>query len=203
MANSIFEKDHKILYNSVPDQRLTYANQLTVKNWNDIINILKVQANINADYLEKLHTWFIGNYDPTKSFEDNIISIPVDEVVFNESTSFAEYVLGEIDYLIKNPVLVKKEAIVETLDPGTLSNLTQATVKVTGNGRREYPGTNNKPLEFEFKIPRGMNGYGVHFFSIEDGDLVMYRERHELIGEDHYGIDPTTGELYISFEKEE
>lgn len=86
MANNIFEKDHKILYNSVPDQRLTYANQLTVKNWNDIINILKVQANINADYLEKLHTWFIGNYDPTKSFEENIVSIPEDK-------NFAEYIL--------------------------------------------------------------------------------------------------------------
>ena len=90
MANNIFEKDHKILYNSVPDQRLTYANQLTVKNWNDIINILKVQANINADYLEKLHTWFIGNYDPTKSFEENIISIPEDK-------NFAEYILELIE----------------------------------------------------------------------------------------------------------
>lgn len=90
MANNIFEKDHKILYNSVPDQRLTYANQLTVKNWNDIINILKVQANINADYLEKLHTWFIGNYDPTKSFEENIVSIPGDK-------NFVEYILELIE----------------------------------------------------------------------------------------------------------
>lgn len=97
MANNSFEKNQKILYNSVPDQRLTQPNQLTIKQWNDIINILKVQANINADYLEKLHKWFIGNYDNTKTFEDNIISIPVDEVTFGEYTpSFAEYTLKKI-----------------------------------------------------------------------------------------------------------
>lgn len=90
MANNIFEKNHKILYNSVPDQRLTYANQLTVKNWNDIINILKVQANINADYIEKLHSWLIGSYDRTKPFEENIVSIPEDK-------NFAEYILELIE----------------------------------------------------------------------------------------------------------
>ena len=47
MANKISKRDN-IMYNDVSDQRLTYANQLTIKAWNDIINVLKTQANINA-----------------------------------------------------------------------------------------------------------------------------------------------------------
>ena len=47
--------------NSIPDQRLSYANQLTVQQWNNIINILKKQANENTAYLQMLHTWLVGS----------------------------------------------------------------------------------------------------------------------------------------------
>ena len=59
MSNKISQKQN-ILYNSVPDQTLTYANQLTVYAWNDIINMLRTQANVNAEYIQTLHKWFIG-----------------------------------------------------------------------------------------------------------------------------------------------
>ena len=59
MANNI-NKRNTIMYNNVSDQRLTYANQLNVQSWNDIINILKTQANINANYLSTLQIWLVG-----------------------------------------------------------------------------------------------------------------------------------------------
>ena len=49
MASKTIDKNVTPLYNNVPDQRLTQAHQLTIKAWNDIINILKVQANINTE----------------------------------------------------------------------------------------------------------------------------------------------------------
>lgn len=59
MSNKISQTQN-ILYNSVPDQTLTYANQLTVYAWNDIINMLRTQANVNAEYIQTLHKWLIG-----------------------------------------------------------------------------------------------------------------------------------------------
>ena len=49
-----------VLYNSIPDQKKVYANQLTTQEWNDIINILKTQSNVNAAYIERLHNWLVG-----------------------------------------------------------------------------------------------------------------------------------------------
>lgn len=59
MANRILEKN--IFYNSISEQHLSFANQLTVHSWNDIINMLKFQANANAYYLEHLHKWLVGD----------------------------------------------------------------------------------------------------------------------------------------------
>lgn len=59
MANRILEKN--IFYNSISEQHLSFANQLTVHSWNDIINMLKYQANANAYYLEHLHKWLVGD----------------------------------------------------------------------------------------------------------------------------------------------
>ena len=193
MANNIISKDQKILYNSIPDQQLSYANQLTVKSWNDIINILKLQANINTDYLKKLHEWFIGKYDSTKPLT-NILTVPADELGIPQS--FAEYVLKEIDYIIKNPLHIKENAIVTTRDAGTYLEPTGATATVTGTGRKA------DPLEFTFNIPRGFDGWGVHLFSIDEltGDLIVYRDQQEQI-KDKYDIDDY-GNLCIVVEED-
>ena len=87
MANNTFEKNQKILYNSIPEQRLTYANQLTVKSWNDIVNILKTQANINADYLERLHKWLIGTGTGNVAIEG---TKPFVEYILNDYVSLTE-----------------------------------------------------------------------------------------------------------------
>ena len=41
MANRILEKN--IFYNSISEQHLSFANQLTVHSWNDIINMLNTK----------------------------------------------------------------------------------------------------------------------------------------------------------------
>lgn len=85
MSNNVFNKNQKILYNNIDDQKILYANQLTTKSWNDIINILKAQANINAAYLERLHMWLVGSGRGT-------IEIP-------DGESLADFVLDDLDNL--------------------------------------------------------------------------------------------------------
>lgn len=48
---------NKLGYNTIPEQRLTYANQLSVRDWNLIINSLRAQTNGVVDYLRQLHGW--------------------------------------------------------------------------------------------------------------------------------------------------
>ena len=53
-------KKYNIKYNAIPEQNLRFANQLTVHQWNEIINILRIQTNLSSEYIEKLHLWLIG-----------------------------------------------------------------------------------------------------------------------------------------------
>lgn len=53
-------KKYNIRYNAIPEQNLRFANQLTVHQWNEIINILRIQTNLSSEYIEKLHLWLIG-----------------------------------------------------------------------------------------------------------------------------------------------
>lgn len=44
----------KTIYNAIERQTKTETSRITPKEWNQIINVLKDQANFNADVLEKL-----------------------------------------------------------------------------------------------------------------------------------------------------
>lgn len=88
MATNRIDKKQDILFNSVPDQTLTHANQLTLKAWNDTINILRTQANVNAEYILTLHKWLIGTPMDTAKY----IEVP-------DTTSFTEYVLEDLKVL--------------------------------------------------------------------------------------------------------
>lgn len=76
------QQKQSFTYNSVPNQQLRYANELTIAKWNAYINELKTQANAATTYIENLHKWFIGT-------DDSVIVVP-------ESKSFAEYVLSTL-----------------------------------------------------------------------------------------------------------
>lgn len=57
------------IYNDIDKQNLVYANQLTVKQWNDIINKLTAQANANTAFLETWTRWFFGPVEYTTEDE--------------------------------------------------------------------------------------------------------------------------------------
>lgn len=94
MENKISVKQN-IIFNSVPDQQLTYANQLSVHSWNNIINTLSTQANSNAIYLKTLHTWLIG----TKGTD---ISLPSEK-------SFVTYVIDSIASINATQDIIKRQ----------------------------------------------------------------------------------------------
>lgn len=57
------------IYNNIDKQNLVYANQLTVKQWNDIVNKLTAQANANTAFLETWTRWFFGPVEYTTEDE--------------------------------------------------------------------------------------------------------------------------------------
>ena len=59
MENKINQKQ-EFTYNSIDKQNLTYANQLTLNKWNDIINQLREQSNANTVDIECLYKWLVG-----------------------------------------------------------------------------------------------------------------------------------------------
>lgn len=110
MADNLISKKYNILYNSISNQQLTYPNQLTIKSWNDIVNILRVQSNVNAEQLKVLYTWLIG---------------PGEEPVENPGgdIGYVEYVSNSIDdlYAKLNKLGIKFDTAVNTLN-NTIDN---------------------------------------------------------------------------------
>lgn len=51
----------KLVYNSIPDQHMYSPNQLTMQIWNNIINQLRTQTNLNTEYLQQLHKHLFGD----------------------------------------------------------------------------------------------------------------------------------------------
>jgi len=92
MANNIINKQPKIFYNSIEDQKLTHNHQFTLKSWNDTINLLKTQSNCNATVLQELVKWLLGN-------EQGAVIVP-------SSESFAEFVLNNIQSITTDPTYV-------------------------------------------------------------------------------------------------
>ena len=79
-------KEH--VYNSIPHQSLTHANQLTLKLWNDYINQLRTQTNTLTTNEETLYRWLFSEYD-LSSFvfgEKSFVEYVIDNIVSHAST---------------------------------------------------------------------------------------------------------------------
>lgn len=63
------KRNPTFVYNNIDKQNLVYANQLTVKQWNDIVNKLTAQANANTAFLETWTRWFFGPVEYTTEDE--------------------------------------------------------------------------------------------------------------------------------------
>jgi len=56
------EKKPNLIRNAIVEQVKQAANSLTIQEWNEVVNTLKIQTNITVEYLEKLHKVLFGNY---------------------------------------------------------------------------------------------------------------------------------------------
>jgi len=56
------EKKPNLIRNAIVEQVKQAANSLTIQEWNQVVNTLKLQTNITVEYLEKLHKALFGSY---------------------------------------------------------------------------------------------------------------------------------------------
>ena len=58
----IIDKKPTLVRNGIVEQVKQAANSLTIQEWNQVVNTLKLQTNVTVEYLEKLHRFLFGNY---------------------------------------------------------------------------------------------------------------------------------------------
>lgn len=89
----------EFVYNAIDNQSIVYTNQLKMSDWNNIINVLRTQANANTTFLETWTRWFFGPKEYIE--EDEYVTIP------EGYTNYFDYLTGmftEIDTCIKNEI---------------------------------------------------------------------------------------------------
>jgi len=57
------DKKPILVRNGIVEQVKQAANSLTIQEWNQVVNTLKLQTNVTVEYLEKLHKFLFGNYN--------------------------------------------------------------------------------------------------------------------------------------------
>jgi len=65
--SSILDARPYIAYNAIPYQAKTAIGALTVKEWNDIINVLSAQSNNNSLHIEKFYRSLYGTTNVSTS----------------------------------------------------------------------------------------------------------------------------------------
>lgn len=141
MENRIY-KNQPIVYNSIPHQFLTHANQLTFDSWNETINQLRVQTNIISEYVESLHKWFIGT-------GEGFVSISDDGV-------FSEYVIESLWDIKRSITALANGEVLENFD--SFLTKEEAEYKYVKKGTIQYedlnsiPTINYKPIKGNLKV---------------------------------------------------
>ena len=62
MSNITEFNSDELLYNSIPNQNLTFANQLKIEDWNNIINVLRIQSNALTKNVKSMYPFIINNF---------------------------------------------------------------------------------------------------------------------------------------------
>jgi hypothetical protein len=57
-----FDKKPALVRNGIAEQLKQAANSLTIQEWNQVVNTLKLQTNVTVEYLEKLHRFLFGTW---------------------------------------------------------------------------------------------------------------------------------------------
>ena len=141
MASNVINKNQTILNNNISDQVLSHANQLTTKSWNDIINSLRTQANVNARYISTLHQWLIGTGEGT--------------FIVPDEKSFVEFVLECLTRQVNVEIIQADQIDTDSIYTKSGDNVfniannimqfgsEDATVKLSGAGRPLIQDTDN------------------------------------------------------------
>lgn len=92
----------EFVYNAIDKQNIVFANQLKMSDWNNIINVLKTQANANTTFLETWTRWFFG---PKEYIDEDEYAIVPDGYI-----SYFEY-LTETFISFRNRINEEKKRI--------------------------------------------------------------------------------------------
>lgn len=86
------EKKPQLIYNNIPDQAKRAANSLTIQEWNQVVNVLKQQANMNTEHLEKLHRFLFESWNADTTGYYEFITDIQESGVFNTLIQIIEEV---------------------------------------------------------------------------------------------------------------
>lgn len=79
------EKRPLLVRNGIVEQVKQAANSLTIQEWNQVVNTLKLQTNVTVEYLEKLHRALFGTYTSATTglneFEDEGVIFTLLEII--------------------------------------------------------------------------------------------------------------------------
>lgn len=79
------EKRPLLVRNGIVEQVKQAANSLTIQEWNQVVNTLKLQTNVTVEYLEKLHKALFGTYTSATTglneFEDEGVIFTLLEII--------------------------------------------------------------------------------------------------------------------------
>lgn len=109
--------DVSLFFNAIPEQRLTYANQLTIASWNDTINTIRVQLNALTQYLKQFDYLFFDETNPYNWYSTVIQNntVPVGEVTDSKDT--ISY------YGLKNRIDTKSSIYIGDTAPENLNDI--------------------------------------------------------------------------------
>jgi hypothetical protein len=83
----VIEKKPTLLRNGIVEQLKQAANSLTIQEWNQVVNTLKLQTNTTVEYLEKLHKVLFGSYTEATTgvnvFEDEGVIFTLLNIIQN------------------------------------------------------------------------------------------------------------------------
>ena len=181
MANNVINTKNSIMFNSIPDQQLLHANQLTLESWNNIINMLRTQANANANYLQTLHTWMLGNADDEYIIDDAFVKYTLDairnlktELSKKENIgSIKEGIVGEnqLNTELRNKI---DSGVINSIEADDSSRERRVTITYNGNKTCEFSIPAGVSINIDKRIPSSGSGLnGDIFINSSTGEMYL------------------------------
>jgi hypothetical protein len=148
------EKKPTLIRNAIANQVKTAANSLRIQDWNEVVNILKQQANYNTAYLETLHRLLFFNFD-------------------SDTNGFIE-LLGDIDVGVL-PYILEQLSIVltyiENAKKGNLSYGMAYNQNIRAGDPVMFVGYVDTYFKLQVATPEVINAHPEYFVGIATEDI--------------------------------